>query len=222
MEGDGRQGGWVRRNERTETATRPDTRRSLPTVGISISMKELPHMPDGSHTVAVYEIEQVAMPAAPHGQLQLVPAASTGGLQPAHGKAVSGRPFKPGQSGNPAGRKLGSRNKLSELFVAAMRDDFAQNGPSAIAALRERDPNAYLTAIRSMVPSHVIAESADKLPAVNLDELSDGEWAAAADADGNPHDHAMRQARRNKAMGMVLDGKAASVWDATRTLGADL
>ena len=73
-----------------------------------------------------------------------------------------------------------------------------------------------------MVPSHVIAESADKLPAVNLDELSDGEWAAAADADGNPHDHAMRQARRNKAMGMVLDGKAASVWDATRTLGADL
>ena len=151
---------------------------------------------------------------------QLAVAVSTGGLQPVTRKTVSGRPFKPGQSGNPAGRKPGSRNKLSELFVAAMREDFAEHGPSAIAALRDRDPATYLAAIRSMIPTHIVAENAETPSAVDLDSLSDPEWAEAMDTDGNPHERAMRQARRNKAVEMVLGGKAISVREAMRLLGA--
>jgi hypothetical protein len=33
-------------------------------------------------------------------------------------KQQIGRPFEPGESGNPTGRPKGSRNKLSEAFLA--------------------------------------------------------------------------------------------------------
>lgn len=147
---------------------------------------------------------------------QLTVAAPSASLQ-----RVVGKPFKPGQSGNPAGRKPGTRNKLSELFITAMRSDFAEHGADAIAQLRERDPATYLAAIRGMIPQHVIAEDADKLP-IDDAELSDDEWAAVTDADGNPLEQAMRQARRNKAMLLVLEGKAASAREALAMLGADL
>jgi hypothetical protein len=43
-------------------------------------------------------------------------------------KKQRGRPFEPGQSGNPAGRPKGSRNKLAEGFVAALYDDWSEHG----------------------------------------------------------------------------------------------
>ena len=175
-----------------------------------------------TNAVATYAIEEgVALPTAHSGrELQLVPmpdAASTALVQ-----RTMGKPFAKGQSGNPAGRRPGSKNKLSELFIAAMRSDFAEHGAEAIAQLRERDPATYLAAIRSMIPQHVIAEDGDKLPIPDDAALSDAEWADAMDAEGNPNDNHMRQARRNKAMQLVLEGKAASLREALAMLGAAL
>ena len=177
-------------------------------------------MPDGPHTVAAYEIEDVPVPAASHKQLQLVPAASTGELQPVSVRAVSGRPFKPGQSGNPAGRKPGSKNRLSELFIEAMRSDFAEHGAAAIAQLRERDPGTYLSAVRSMIPNHIMVENADKLPTVDDALLSDDEFAATIDGEGNPLEHAARQARRNRAFELFASGRFATMREALISLGA--
>lgn len=169
---------------------------------------------DTSRSVVAWPVP-LQQPPATNGQLTV--AAPSASLQ-----RVVGKPFKPGQSGNPAGRKPGTRNKLSELFIAAMRDDFAEHGADAIAQLRARDPGQYLAAIRSLIPQHVIAEDADKLPTINHSELSDDEWAAITDADGNPLDKHMQQRRRDKAMHLVLEGKAASAREAMTMLGADL
>ena len=49
-------------------------------------------------------------------------------------------PWKPGESGNPAGRPKGSRNKLSEEFVAEVYADWCEHGAAAIETVRERDP----------------------------------------------------------------------------------
>lgn len=171
-----------------------------------------------SNPATMYVIEDsVSMPTVHSGrELQLIPV-DTGAIQIANrGK------FAPGVSGNVKGRPKGSRNKLSELFIAAMRSDFAEHGPSAIAQLRERDPGQYLSAIRSLIPAHVLAEDGDKLPIVDDAALSEIEWADAIDAEGNPLARHIQQRRRDKAMHLVLEGKAASLREAIRMLGADL
>jgi len=60
--------------------------------------------------------------------------------------------FKPGQSGNPAGRKPGSRNKLSENFLRALSDDFEKHGAQAIVDVREKRPHDYLKVCASLMP----------------------------------------------------------------------
>ena len=73
----------------------------------------------------------------------------------------------PGQSGNPAGRPKGSRNKLSEDFVAALYKDFQNHGSAAIAACRAEKPDVYVRVIASLLPRDV------NLTTRNLDDLSD-------------------------------------------------
>lgn len=60
--------------------------------------------------------------------------------------------FKPGNNANPAGRPKGSRNKLSESFIARMHADFEQHGDTVIEAVRTESPGEYLRIIASIVP----------------------------------------------------------------------
>lgn len=85
-----------------------------------------------------------------------------------------GRPFQPGESGNPSGRPRGGRNRLSEVFLSIVVDDFIEHGPNAIAQLREKDPATYLRLVSSLVPRELILKQ-EEAPVVDYAELSEAE-----------------------------------------------
>src|SRR6516164_954862 len=59
--------------------------------------------------------------------------------------------WQPGQSGNPAGRVRGSRNKLSEEVICALLRDFREHGQKAIAKVRRTQPAAYLKVLALLI-----------------------------------------------------------------------
>jgi len=78
--------------------------------------------------------------------------------------------WQPGQSGNPAGRLRGSRNKLSEAVVCALLRDFSRHGEKAIARVRQTQPGVYLKVLALLIPKQ------DKLEHSNtIKEMSDEE-----------------------------------------------
>lgn len=61
-------------------------------------------------------------------------------------------PFVKGQSGNPAGKPPGAKNKISEKFISALTADFEQHGETVIAQVRADKPEAYLKIVADLVP----------------------------------------------------------------------
>jgi hypothetical protein len=97
--------------------------------------------------------------------------------------------FKPGQSGNPAGRPKGSRNKVSEKLLEALATDFDAHGKDVIEKVRADRPADYLKIVASLVPKQMEIE--DLRSHRKAEDLSDDELAAiAVQAESNGHLHA--------------------------------
>ena len=82
--------------------------------------------------------------------------------------------WHPGESGNPAGRLRGSRNKLSEEVICALLRDFREHGQKAIAKVRRTQPAAYLKILALLVPREHKVEHRNRVK-----ELSDEQLEAA-------------------------------------------
>jgi hypothetical protein len=78
-------------------------------------------------------------------------------------KQRRGRPFRPGQSGNPKGRPKGARNRLGTQFLEALEVDFNQFGSDAIAMVREKKPDVYMRVVADLLPkeANVNVEAGD-------------------------------------------------------------
>ena len=84
--------------------------------------------------------------------------------------------FKPGQSGNPAGRPKGSRNKLNEGFLEALAEHFEANGEAAIEKVFAERPQDYLKIIAALLPKHM--EIDDMRPTRRAEDMTDDELAS--------------------------------------------
>lgn len=78
-------------------------------------------------------------------------------------KRVIGVPFKPGQSGNPAGRPKGARSRLGEAFIDALLDDWNKNGVQAIIDMRDEKPADYVKVIASILPKELSGPDGESL-----------------------------------------------------------
>lgn len=63
-----------------------------------------------------------------------------------------GKPFTPGNNANPAGRPVGSRNRLAEDFLKDVLADWQANGITALAAVRSERPDVYLKVVAELLP----------------------------------------------------------------------
>jgi len=83
------------------------------------------------------------------------------------GKKLRGRPFQPGQSGNPKGRTPGSRNAATMAALAIMEADAASISQKAVELALGGD----LTAIR-LVLERLVSPARDRPIQVDISTIS--------------------------------------------------
>jgi hypothetical protein len=81
---------------------------------------------------------------------------------------------------NGGGRKKGSRNRLTDTFLAAVETDFAEHGLQTLAKLRSDDPASYLRIVASLLPRDLILKREQEPDYSDLsdDELAEMMWQA--------------------------------------------
>ena len=67
-------------------------------------------------------------------------------------KPVNTGQFRPGQSGNPAGKPNGARNKLGEAFILDMYEAWRAHGSDAIQDVIDTKPEMFLKVIAGILP----------------------------------------------------------------------
>jgi hypothetical protein len=81
--------------------------------------------------------------------------------------------FAAGQSGNPAGRTPGARNKFSSQFVADVAADWSEHGAATIAKVREQSPERYFEVCSRLVPKEVaVAIEQRSLGSLSPDDMA--------------------------------------------------
>jgi hypothetical protein len=76
-----------------------------------------------------------------------------------------------GESGNPAGRLRGSRNKLSEAVVCALYRDFSKHGEKAIAKVRREQPGVWLKVLAMLIPREHTVQHSNPIKDLTDEEL---------------------------------------------------
>ena len=118
------------------------------TQAIVATQDQLPATVDcGQKTVAKAEIEIDGA--------EVVPLASAGKSATTVAQQAPWR-WQKGVSGNPQGRKLGSKHKITELARSIVAEDFAEHGRATLARVRLTDPVSYMHIVLKFVPRELI------------------------------------------------------------------
>lgn len=101
------------------------------------------------------EIDPVGPSGAAHPPAQIAqdgwgrPPAPVGTSQPPAGRNAKGQ-FVTGSNGGP-GRKKGSRNRLTTLFVSKVLEHFERHGDQVLDKLKDEYPAEYARLVRSLI-----------------------------------------------------------------------
>jgi Family of unknown function (DUF5681) len=87
-------------------------------------------------------------------------------------KQVSTR-FKPGVSGNPAGRPRGSRAKLGQDFLDSLYQAFQVHGETAIEAVAKKEPSVFLKIIKDLLPREILLNAFSLSASMDIASVED-------------------------------------------------
>jgi hypothetical protein len=107
---------------------------------------------------------------------------------------VRGRPFAPGQSGNPRGKQKGTRNLATRLIEALLEGEAEEIGRKTIELAKEGDSRALKACLDRLVPPPRDRFVAFSLPpletAADLPKASAALLAAVAEGEVTPSEAA--------------------------------
>ena len=83
--------------------------------------------------------------------------------------------WKPGESGNPNGRPLGSRNRFSEKFLDDLGEAWQKFGVTALERTAQDEPARFVDICSRLVPKDVQVTLSGRLPGV----LQPEDWQLA-------------------------------------------
>src|SRR3954466_13826190 len=66
--------------------------------------------------------------------------------------------FKKGETGNPGGKPVGARDRITKRFLYELAEDFEKHGADVIRQAREQDPTGYLRICAALVPKEMNVE----------------------------------------------------------------
>jgi hypothetical protein len=96
-------------------------------------------------------------------------------------------PYKPGQCGNPNGRPMGSRQKLTEKFISDLADHYEREGAKAIARVLDENPVAYLQIVCRLLPKDISLtvsnDLSSSLPPEQLKRIAEAWMVSQTDDD---------------------------------------
>ena len=75
-------------------------------------------------------------------------------------------PWKPGESGNPAGRPKGAKNKLSEAFFVDLHELWKTEGADALKKALAKDPVAFCRMVAALMPKNLDDESQARMASI--------------------------------------------------------
>jgi Family of unknown function (DUF5681) len=80
-------------------------------------------------------------------------------------------PWKPGQSGNPAGRQQGSRNKLAQKYLDDSYQVWLEDGIDALRKCARHSPARYIAVMAQLIPQHFKVEHDHTIAMLSVEEL---------------------------------------------------
>ena len=82
--------------------------------------------------------------------------------------------WQPGQSGNPAGRPLGARNRFSEAFVGDIAAAWEKHGAGVVERVLRNEPARFLEVCGRLIPKDVQVSLSARIPG----NLEPDDWQA--------------------------------------------